>query len=234
MRRRICPLPEIMINTVLLILGLVIAIPIGLVILSLIVLAPAKGKLISDYSEGGGFSLLVRFLFFSIHIFPLKKKNTRDDSKKKPETKAKSLHQKKPDKPDKKKKDGLIVRKIKSLTIEDYVRLISIVGDLFRNGVFADKLHIYVVVSLEDAADTAVAYGMLNSAVFPIAGRFHSAGKLKDGEIHISPDFSSGHSSADVSVVFSMRVWRMYVTAAKLFVYIMKVKDRSNKNERRK
>ena len=72
-----------------------------------------------------------------------------------------------------------------------------------------NKLHIRV--STDDAAHTAILYGVVAQLVYRIVvyvEENYTALQRRDGDLLVEPDYASSECSADIDVVLSAKIWR--------------------------
>ena len=94
-----------------------------------------------------------------------------------------------------------------------------------------NKLHIRV--STDDAAHTAILYGVVAQLVYRIVvyvEENYTALERRDGDLLVEPDYASSECSADVDVVLSARIWR----AIFIFVDMVNAYDAEKKIAYRK
>jgi hypothetical protein len=210
---------------ILIIIGIIIA----SLILLLLILLSFKSKLILKYEKN--FVVQFRYLFLTIQFYPTKAQ--------KKEKKIKKLKNKKDSekstavKPQERKKDDSGVKDTEDITIEkkgffnkffsnlsfwDYIDIWGIIFDKFFNKIYCEELNVNAVIASEDAAETALNYGRLNAAVYPMAGSFYNSDKVKNLSINIKPDFSKKDSSFEGSLIISAR----FIYAILCIIYIIK------------
>ena len=103
------------------IVGIVLACAVGLVILVIAALLPAKVKVRIGYLENE-FILSFKLLFFRYTVAPEKAKKKK---------KAKKSEKKTPEKPEKEKKEGFFKHQTSGFGVYDYIELIKIVLEKF-------------------------------------------------------------------------------------------------------
>ncbi len=134
-------------------------------------------------SFDGQLSLRLRYLFFTYSLYP------------RPEKKKKKFKQKKV----KKKKEIELSRTEEMLQSEGvaavisyYIKLAQIIKTaalgLFRT-ITVDKLKLNIKVASDDAAETAINYGQLCAAVYPVHALIESSVRVRSRSINIAPDF---------------------------------------------
>lgn len=164
------------------------------IILFIIVLFLIPVRVTAHYN--GTFEMYVQYLFLKIKLFPNEKKSEKPRKEKKEKNKE-SVKEKKPksDKP-KEKGDNIFLTFYNNQGFEGVIQLIAdalnavggLFGGIFRHFVFRE-LYLEMKVAGSDAAETAIKYGKISSAVFPAMGLICSKAKVKKYDIDISPDF---------------------------------------------
>lgn len=84
----------------------------------------------------------------------------------------------------------------------------TFIGDLL-NSVIVETFSFDVRCSKGDAAETAIYYGEVCSAVFPLLGSLVSKYRVKDYDINIYPDYLARFSSASFALCFFVRPIRL-------------------------
>ena len=178
-------------------MGWIIAAVIALVIIGILAI-PANVRL---RANGGGVSAVLKILFFKYALYPLedkpkKKKRAKKAKKKTVGTKAA------PTQKSKKKNDlGSILDLVKSIALP----IVNGLGKHLR--IRLKKLH--VIIGCEDAAETAVLYGIACNAcdeLLEILGRAMKY-SADSGAVYIDTDYVSEKTSFDIDVVFKLRVY---------------------------
>ncbi|HIR58374.1 MAG TPA: DUF2953 domain-containing protein [Candidatus Gallacutalibacter pullicola] len=138
-----------------------------------------------------GFSVRLKYLFFSFQLLPPKEKSTgkkkrASQKKKKSEEESEST-----------------LEKLRKLTGEDnaaglfdFLRELAVLAagslkKLFRHLVIAD-FSLDVSAGGEDAAETALTYGKLCAVIYPAVSVLVSQAKTKHYGVSVFPDFSEG------------------------------------------
>lgn len=180
------------------------------ILLAIIVLIAAvlsiKVSLIADYSKS--FHLNVKYLFLDIPVYPQGEKKPKKEKEKKEEETPPAEEEQKAKKggpnPIKTFMNNEGVSGVIGL-INDAVRILKgFFGSIFRHVVF-DQLFLTIVVAGRDAADTAIKYGRVSSAVFPQLGYICSHMKVKEYDADVSPDFLADVSTAEFHFKISFR-----------------------------
>lgn len=177
------------------------------IILFFVLVLSIKISVIADYSNE--FILKIKYLFLTIPVYP------RKGEKKPKKEKAEEPPKEEPaEKPVKEKKTGN--NPIKNFVnnegvsgvialVKDAARILGgFFGGIFRHVIF-EKLFLTLTIAGNDAADTAIKYGKVCSAVFPSLGLICSKAKVKQYDADVSPDFLATKSSAEFHVKVSFR-----------------------------
>ncbi len=164
------------------------------IILFIIVLFLIPVRVTAHYE--GTFEMYVQYLFLKIKLFPKEKKEKKPEKEKKTKDKKSEKKEKpKEDKP-KEKGDNIFLTFYNNQGFEGVIQLIvdtlnavgGLFGGTFKHFVFRE-LYLEMKVAGPDAAETAIKYGKISSAVFPAMGLICSKAKVKKYDIDISPDF---------------------------------------------
>lgn len=175
------------------------------VILFITVLFLIPVRVTADYNNS--FELYVSYLFLKIKIFPRKEKKPKKDKSKN----DKKSSDKQADKKKQKKNDNIFLKFYKNQGFEATIELIadtmkyinSLFGGIFKHFVFRE-IFLNMSISGSDAAETAIKYGKVSSAVFPAMGYICSKAKVKKYDIDISPDFLSTNDVAQFHFKFGI------------------------------
>ena len=84
----------------------------------------------------------------------------------------------------------------------------SFIGDLMQSLVI-DQLYLDVRCTKGDAASTAIYYGEVCSALFPMMGALVSKYKVRKYDINVYPDYLAKHSSASFAI--SLHLYPIYL-----------------------
>ena len=157
-----------------------------------------------------GVTLDAQWLFIKLHLIPKKEKK-------------------------KKKKPNMFVKFYRNNGVGGFVELLE---DLVRalKGMFRrilrafiiDELYISLLVSGGDAADTAIKFGKISSAVYPALGFITSNMRVRKQHCEIFPDYVNGQSStrihAKISVVPRRLIGAVIIVAFQLlFTVVIKL-----------
>ena len=185
------------------------------IIALIVILCSVKVKITAEYGEA--FSLDVQWLFIKLHIFPqteeqkakreAKKAKKEEKKKKKPEEEKKEE-----DKPSEPKKNifkefyenqgfGATVELIQTAAAQ----LGGFMGSIYRAFVIENLKLLLKVSSGDDAAQNAIKYGKVCSAVYPSMGFICLNMKVKKYEVNVVPDFISQENKAQFALSLSVR-----------------------------
>ena len=188
-------------------------------IFSLIVLALCvKLQIMAEYSDDNT-NVAVKWLFLKIPLYPMEKKPPKPKEEKPPEEKPEE-EKPKEEKPKEKKESflHLLYRTHGVDGILEIVRRLFSYLNAFTGGMLralvVEELWLDVRCAKGDAAATAVYYGEVCSALWPMLGALASRCKLKKYDINIYPDYLARFSSASFFV--KLRVYPIYVTGITL------------------
>lgn len=194
------------------IFGIVIACVVGLVILAVAALLPAKIKVRIGYIEEE-FILSFKLLFFVFTVSP--------ENKKKKKKKAKKKEEEKKERPAKKEKDNFFRSHTSDFGVFDYIELIGIVIEKFVAKIYFDKLEAEIRVAGDDAAQTALNFGRLNAAIYPIAGLINGHKRIKKLHIGITPDFTTTKSVYNAEAIAYIRIFDVLAAVIAIIKYLL-------------
>lgn len=194
------------------IFGIVIACAVGLVILAVAALLPAKIKVRIGYIEEE-FILSFKLLFFVFTVSP--------ENKKKKKKKAKKKEKEKKERPEKKEKDNFFRSHTSDFGVFDYIELIGIVIEKFVAKIYFDKLEAEIRVAGDDAAQTALNFGRLNAAIYPIAGLINGHKRVKKLHIGITPDFTTTKSVYNAEAIAYIRIFDVLAAVIAIIKYLL-------------
>lgn len=194
------------------IFGIVIACAVGLVILAVAALLPAKIKVRIGYIEEE-FILSFKLLFFVFTVSP--------ENKKKKKKKAKKKEKEKKERPAKKEKDNFFRYHTSDFGVFDYIELIGIVIEKFVAKIYFDKLEAEIRVAGDDAAQTALNFGRLNAAIYPIAGLINGHKRIKELHIGITPDFTTTKSVYNAEAIAYIRIFDVLAAVIAIIKYLL-------------
>ncbi len=178
-------------------------------------------------SKGSDTSLTLKVLGIPIRLMPKKEKKKkiklsdyspsamrRKKAKEEKRQKKLDLKKKKAEKeklPEKKKEKEPL-----SETVSFIGELVKYLIGKFLGHLRIDMTRIKIKVGSEDAAKTALLYGMVNTAVsalLDILDSITNVKKKKKTEISVTCDFVSDKTEADIKLGFSLRIWHVFSLA---------------------
>ncbi len=181
----------------------------------IVILFSIKVSVTAEYADS--FSLDVQWLFIKLHIFP----QTEEQKAKREAKKAKKEEKKKKKTEEEKKEDDKPSEPKKNIFKEFYenqgfgatVELIQtaaaqlggFMGSIYRAFVIENLKLLLKVSSGDDAAQNAIKYGKVCSAVYPSMGFICSNMKVKKYEVNVVPDFISQENKAQFALSLSVR-----------------------------
>lgn len=224
--------------TVLSIIGIVIASVLGLVLLLLLILLPMRVRAVVRYDELEGFRLWAGLGPILLKLFPKikkQKKKTEKKAKKSTEKTAedfaedpvKTVSEEIAGNSEEQKKTSKLKKKgfgdyIKALKFLDYIDILEKATKHFLSKIYFQKLHLNIYVASSDASKTAQMYGKLTVVIFPLLGLLDSKKKIKDGEVHIHPDFTAEKMKAVLDTEVCFRLFRALHAGIIILIYIYK------------
>lgn len=204
------------------------------IILLILLIFPIRMKL--TYTDD--FSFSVSYLFFTFSIYPSAKEKT--------ESKRAVKKEKKPSEKSEKKKEEKntpfsSLQKLGAAEgVEGAVDFVKEVSSIVINT--TGKLCSHLIVNLidvrmdvaaQDAAQTAILYGRVCTAVFPVIEALCSVSKVRRYFVEINPDFLANKTKSDMTVIFSVRVMFIISAAfAALFRYIKNIVLKNKKTDK--
>lgn len=189
------------------------------ILIFLSLLSILKAHIVLEYRED--ISLTLRILCFHYPLYPSKKKKIRPTKqKKKPKKQAKKQSSTK----ETPQKEKGILEKLGALRELLSVLLTRTLGHLKIR-----TARIRIRVATGDAASTAVLFGAVNSAVsllLETLDQFETLEIARGDEIEVIPDYLSETTSADLRLLFTLRVWHIFDILLKTFVTYTKTKNK--------
>ena len=203
-------------------------------LLALIVLAlSVRVHVMAEYSRENT-SLAVRWLFLKIPLYPTKKKPGGKPKKEKKQRmhgiltrnltgRWMRLTEAPPKEEGGKKKENLLTAFYNAEGFEGVLTLLkktcSYLKTFFGNllyGVVVDEFYLDLRCTRSDAADTAVFYGEVCAAVFPLLGALAARLRLKKYDVNIYPDYIARFS--DASFILRFHIVPIYFIGVTLAV----------------
>lgn len=176
----------------------------------------------------------IKILLFNIDLFPKKQKKLKpsDYSLKKLERKQKKLAKKQKKKqPQEKIEPQPTAKPAKAEKIKDVLDIVKIVLENvmspFGKYLKVEIIKLYVRIGTDDAARTALVYGLVSQTASYIIGLLSHLTNVdikKKNSINISPDFLSETSEAAINITLGLRGWHALVLATKFFMGYIKHK----------
>ena len=176
----------------------------GIIILSLVIIIIIclffKVKLFIAYDKK--FIVKLKFLFFSINLIP--QKNDKNKSEKNKQKQKKTEKSKK----DKNENDNAEKQQTESKKrgIFEYLEITKIIITRFIKKIFFETIDIYIKAASSDAARTAMFYGELNAAIYPIIGFINSNKEVRNLKVIIEPDFSTDKAEYRINLIMYTRL----------------------------
>lgn len=167
-------------------MGAVVGLSIAGVLAVVLLLLCVPVSFVGAYRTGGPAKARLRWLFFT---FDLTKGPQEPPKKKKKPAK-------KPEEKPKADKKPLEFSELLGVIVDLLSSIKGGAGMLIRNFVFY-KIRLHMVVAGEDAADTAMAYGRVNAAVYTAYAFALNFLRVEKPDIQIRPDFTSGEGRVD-------------------------------------
>ena len=96
-----------------------------------------------------------------------------------------------------------------------------------------EKMFLDITVSSEEAAATAVTYGTVCAAVYPVIAVIKENTKIGVSEVNISTDFDKISPIVKAAITFKTRLIYAVIAAVSLFFRYLQIKKESEKNERK-
>lgn len=182
-------------------------------------------------------SVFIKILLFNISLFPKKTKKLKpkDYSLKKLQKKQAKLEKKKT----KTQTDDTkqTTKKDKSTQIKDILEIVKIILDNvmspFGRYLKVEIIKIYVKIASDDAAKTAMIYGLASQSVayiIEILSNITNVDIKKRNSVNVVADFLSENSEAKINITLGLRGWHALALATKFFMAYIKNKNKDTKN----
>ena len=173
------------------------------------------------------FAVYAKVLFIKIKLFPKDKKNKKPKRPSNKKVKGKK---------EKKKTHAVQTDENQSikLKIVDYIKITCDVVKLFSKK-FAKHLHIklakiYIRVATDDAAQTAILYGVIAQALSYLIEALDTVtnlDSLKKAYINVEPDYLSDKFDAKINITLSVRVFGLLDVGINSLVRFLKLQQRA-------
>lgn len=198
---------------------------IGCIILFFAFILSLKAKITIEYS--GELSVFLQVLFIKIKLYPKrdKKSGPHSMSKKRAARIKKKAEQKKPIFSikilrKKQKTDTTVVHGKTTLselldTINTVKDIVGEIAKTFFGHLRIDLARLHITVASDDAATTAIYYGLVCDALthlLPVLESTKGFKTPKAQDISVRADYLSEHITADVKISMSLRVWHVLHT----------------------
>lgn len=199
-----------------------------LLLIFLLLLCPVTVRL--DYTDK--LSVMIRFLFLKFRISPPDKEKIEKDGKKKT---AKTGMGKK----DEKQKKEFWRTIYEEEGFSGALHFLKGIADILKNAAQGILSHLVIrlldvrlIIAGEDAANTAILYGGVCSAVFPLLSWICSCAKVRKYNADIRPDFIAPKSQAEIALELSIRpIFVLGTGAGGLYSYIKNIVLARNKQK---
>ena len=183
-------------------------------------------RVVIDY-KGEDIKLHLRILGIPIRLLPRKQKKQKiklsDYSYKKQQ---KALLKKPKKEKKKKKKESVNVKEKPPLS-----EAIPMIGDIvkfllkkFFGHLRIDVTDIKITIGTDDAAKTAIMFGIVNqaaAALFDLLSTITNVKKNRKNEIAVYADFTSEKTVININIGFSLRIWHLFsIALGTLFKYL--------------
>lgn len=186
----------------------------------LLLICPVRFK----FSYDDELKVSAGYLFLKYSIVPARPKSAKKIKKQKKEklTKEKDSSFKEIKKNPFKKmveEDGF------AAAISETCRLIKLLLNRLRillSHTVIKKLRLSISVGGDDAADTAIQYGGVCAAVYPLVGIAASFVKLQGQQIDIAPDYSE--SKSEIKIAFTAKLRLFHILSAAIYAAVKYIK----------
>lgn len=195
-----------------------------LLILILLLLSLFKARLVLEHN--GDFHFRLRYLFLA---FPKKKeireKETHQEQqtlqKQQPDCRRKPEEESPPPKAEKKK--NLFEKTVQNLTFFDYIEILKRIFRRVLAKITVENFTAEIRIG-GDAYETAMAYGKINAAIYPLLGALYNAGTLKKAKVEIRPDFLTETTETHAYTEISLRPIHLLICAGVIVWYLFRKK----------
>lgn len=164
----------------------------------------------------------IRYLFFKIQLYPQKAKKSKKSKKNKKESATEVS-----EKPKEKLSD-------KIRTIIDGVSLVADAAKRLLKHIKIKKFYLNIDIGSPDAAATAIEYGAVSAALYPVCGFIFSQCKVdkKHFNANINARYDLEESSAEINTDINVSlISAIAIAILTLFKYILKILDNNKENE---
>lgn len=118
---------------------------------------------------------------------------------------------------------------------ENLDMIVALIKKLYRetNGRIRIRVRrLHITVGTDDAAKTAILYGVAVQAVSYIVGIIDQGFnriRRKDGDMTVTPDYVSGHSTADIDLICKVKIRRLIGSGLRMLMAYRKERGRALK-----
>ncbi|MBR6510400.1 MAG: DUF2953 domain-containing protein [Clostridia bacterium] len=102
----------------------------------------------------------------------------------------------------------------------------------FLRHIKVKKVILNLVISGDDAADTAIKYGQVCTAVYPVLSFFESVCGVDFKKINVKSDFTDNKNEFDFSLLIKLKIFYLLKTAFKVYKEYKNFTLKENYNER--
>ena len=99
--------------------------------------------------------------------------------------------------------------------------IFGIVIEKYVAKIYFDKLEAEIRVAGDDAAQTALKFGRLNAAIYPIAGLINGHKRIKKLHIGITPDFTTTKSVYNAEAIAYIRIFDVLAAVIAIIKYLL-------------
>lgn len=191
-----------------------------LLLLAFLLIMPINLK--ASYKTTGLVS--IRYLFFKIQLYPKKDKKAKKAKAKAQKEAAKEASGEKP-----KEKLSVKIREI-----SDGISLIADAAKRLLKHIKIKRFYLNINIGSPDAAVTAIEYGAVSAALYPVCGFIFSQCKVdkKHFNANINARYDLEESSAEIKTDISVTlISAIAIAILTLFKYILKIMDNNKENE---
>ena len=161
-------------------------------------------------------SAVLKWLFLSIKLYPMKKKEKKKESSDLTPEKEEEPKKEEEKPKEKKEKSNLLKTLYEAEGVDGLISLLQQVmsytktffGNLIH-GFVIDELYLDVRCTRSDAAETAIFYGEVCSVLFPLLGALTAKCRMKKYDVNVYPDYIARFS--DVNMVTSFHFTPIYL-----------------------
>jgi len=198
-----------------------------LAILTLIIIILLSLNIYAIIEYDQNLNLKIKYTFFTLTLYPKKTKKKKKKEKKPKNNSEKADNddnnnvsgEKNENEGNKKTKKNGIFR---NLDLSNYIDILKIINDNLIKKIFIKMLFLNIQVGSENAAQTAMIYGQINAAVFPVIGSLYNSGRLFDVDVHIKPAFLTNNVNFKAKTILKIKTFYGFFAILKILRYITK------------